>query len=523
MNRLPRLNKDIAVCIVCLLTFTGCQERKQAVDFFATDLFKEVQLKAIFPDSKTFADCVAKRPLNDILSDYQGEKSGDAFDLKSFVQQNFALPQRSQSGFAADTTVTLEQHLTRLWSVLTRNADDYDPNSSLIPLKYPYIVPGGRFSEIYYWDSYFTMLGLKAQGRYDMIRHMVDNFAFLVDSIGFIPNGNRSYYLGRSQPPFFSLMVLLLEEGDSTALTHYLPQLKKEYEFWMHGESELQKVGDHVEHVVMVSDGVIMNRYRDKMGTPRPEAFKEDYKLAHESDRNPEEVYRDLRSAAESGWDFSSRWFDKGKGLESIHTTSIIPVDLNCLLYNLERTIAQGASMAGDLEESKRFIDKAESRKDAILSLCWDSASTFFYDYNFVAGRPTEVKTLAGVFPLFFNLSSKEMADGTARVIEAEFLKPGGLTTTLIHTGQQWDAPNGWAPLQWITYKALRNYKMDDIADELKKRWLRQNIRVFRAAGKMMEKYNVMDTTLHAGGGEYPNQDGFGWTNGVALALIEDD
>lgn len=518
---LPTQNKILAI-LVLLLTLVGCKKKDQPADLFSSDLFRAVQLHAVFPDSKTFPDCVPKKPVAEILDEYRREKSQPDFDLESFVLDHFDLPLRPQSHFAADTSLTLEKHLTRLWSVLTRKPDDYDARSSLIPLNRPYIVPGGRFSEIYYWDSYFTMLGLKAQLRYDMIEDMVDNFAFLIDSIGFIPNGNRSYYLSRSQPPFFSLMVLLLESRDSSATERFLPQLKKEYDFWMHGAGTLNRTGDAFEHVVMLQDGIILNRYCDKNASPRPEAYKEDYNLARNV-KDSTQLYRDLRSAAESGWDFSSRWFEDGQGLGSIHVSSIVPVDLNCLLHQLELTISRGSGRAGDVEAAEKFRRMAESRKEGILRYCWDTASGFFFDYNFVESRLTGVKTLAGAFPLFLNVANQEMADATALVIEKEFLKPGGVTTTLINTGEQWDAPNGWAPLQWTTYKGLRNYGHDDVADEIKKRWLRQNIRVFKATAKMMEKYNVMDTTLHAGGGEYPNQDGFGWTNGVALALIEDD
>src|SRR5690606_18155395 len=143
-------------------------------------------------------DCVPKRNIGAILDDYHDQKNEKNFDLKAFVHANFELPDRPQSTFKSDTMRSMEEHITELWPVLTRNADVYHANSSLIPLPGNYIVPGGRFSEIYYWDSYFTMLGLEVQGRYDLISNMVSNFAFLIDSLGFIPNGNRNYYMSRS-------------------------------------------------------------------------------------------------------------------------------------------------------------------------------------------------------------------------------------------------------------------------------------------------------------------------------------
>lgn len=191
---------------------TACFQRevvRTPVEFYSSNLFREVQLQSIFTDSKTFVDCTPKRAVYEILQDYETQKSRADFDLATFVKNNFDLPDRPQSAFKTDSLLSMQDHITKLWPVLTRKADLFNANASLIPLPDQYIVPGGRFSEIYYWDSYFTMLGLKAQGRYDLIGDMVHNFAFLIDSIGFIPNGNRNYYLSRSQPPFFSLMVKL--------------------------------------------------------------------------------------------------------------------------------------------------------------------------------------------------------------------------------------------------------------------------------------------------------------------------
>lgn len=506
------------VFLFLLSSLSGCSTREADVNFYDSELFRDVQLKAVFPDSKTFVDCTPRRDLEDILDDYQKTKSTPDFDLKEFVRLNFDLPVRPKSTFVTDTTLLMEEHITRLWPVLTRKADDKKENSSLIPLPYDYVVPGGRFSEIYYWDSYFTILGLKAQKRYDLIQNMVKNFAWMIDTIGFIPNGNRDYYLTRSQPPFFSLIVRELEEYDSLASDHYLEVMVKEHKFWMEGEDSLASPGDAKYHVVMMRNGSLMNRYYDKGDAPRPEAYKEDYAVAQRKGEE-EKIYRDIRSAAESGWDFSSRWFRDGRTLETIHTTEIIPVDLNALLSHLEKMIAKGYQLRGDAQKASEFNKRSDLRRRALLTYCWNPEQNFFMDYDFVSGKNTSVKSLAGVYPLFLEIAQKDLAEKVATVLEQEFLKPGGLITTLTDTDQQWDAPNGWAPLQWMAYRGLKNYQIDKLAGEIRKRWLRQNERVFEATGKMMEKYNVMDTTLIAGGGEYPNQDGFGWTNGVAIAL----
>lgn len=505
--------------LVMTLAFFACSgPEKPQRDFYASTFFQDVQLKAVFPDSKTFVDCTPKRDLSEILDDYDEIKSTPDFDLKEFVLKNFDLPVRPKSTFLTDTTLVMEEHLTRLWPVLTRKADDVDPRSSLIPLPFDYVVPGGRFSEIYYWDSYFTILGLKTQDRYEMIQNMVKNFAHLIEKNGFIPNGNRNYYLTRSQPPFFSLIVRELEEYDSLAASRYLDAMLREYDFWMDGLDAVDEKGEASGHVVMLDDKAVVNRYFDQGNSPRPEAYKEDYALASGSN-DQEKLYKDLRSAAESGWDFSSRWFSDGKSLATIHTTDIIPVDLNCLLAHLERMIAKGYELKGKQDLAADYAQRADQRRQAILKYCWSEQEGFFLDYDFVKGQHTGVKSLAGMFPFFFQIGDVQMAKQASAVLEKEFLKAGGLMTTLVDTDQQWDAPNGWAPLQWIAYKGLKNYQLDPLANEIRDRWLRQNERVFEATGKMMEKYNVMDTTLIAGGGEYPNQDGFGWTNGVALAF----
>jgi alpha,alpha-trehalase len=508
------------------MIFSGCsvleQQQQTATTFYTSQLFHDVQLKAIFPDSKTFVDCTPKRDLQSIISDYDDLKDKPDFDLKEFVNLNFDLPVRPKSTFATDTTLMMEEHLTRLWTVLTRKADQVEPRSSLIALPYDYVVPGGRFSEIYYWDSYFTILGLKAQKRYDLIQNMVKNFAYLIDTIGFIPNGNRNYYLTRSQPPFFSLIVKELEEYDSLSASRYLEAMVKEHRFWMNGLDSVKNPGDTYEHVVMLSDGSIMNRYYDKGESPRPEAYKEDFALAQATEGDDKRLYRDIRSAAESGWDFSSRWFRDGKSIATIHTTDILPVDLNCLLAHLEKMIAKGYSLQGKSTEARYYTARSNDRRRALLTFCWDADANYFFDYDFRENRNTGIKSLAGIYPLFFEMVQKDIAEKASVTLQKDFLKEGGLVTSITDTDQQWDAPNGWAPLQWLAYKGLKNYQIEKLANEIRHKWLRQNIRVYEATGKMMEKYNVTDTTLMAGGGEYPNQDGFGWTNGVALAFLKE-
>lgn len=495
--------------------------------FHLHDLFEAVQMKKVFADGKTFPDCIARYPLAEIEKKYIAQKEKTDFDLTRFVYENFEVPVPPQSNYQTEEK-DVAQHINNLWAVLTRRADNIissvnmgrDGTSSLIPLPHPYVVPGGRFGEIYYWDSYFTMLGLQVSGKVEMIQNMVDNFAYLIDQVGYIPNGNRSYFLGRSQPPFFSLMVkLLAEEKDESVLVKYLPQLEKEDLFWNKGTLDLYNKTQCAERSVRMPDNSLLTRYWDKNDTPRPESYREDIELAYYAD-DKETVYRNIRAAAESGWDFSCRWFRNIKDFSSVHTTDIVPVDLNCLLYHLEKTLAETYALCGQHSLSKSLFALCEERKESIQKYCWSPTRQFYFDYDFVEDKQKEVYTLAALFPLFFNISTSAQANRVAQVVERVFLKDGGLTTTLETTGQQWDAPNGWAPLQWIAIKGLENYGFHDLAKNIAQRWIKLNKTVFERTGKMMEKYNVYNTNLDAGGGEYPSQDGFGWSNGVLLKLI---
>lgn len=518
--------------LLLTLTFSCRQAEKPAVEFVENkqmlppnerwgELFEAVQLARVFPDSKTFVDCEPKYPTDQIMSSYSTLKEEEEFHLRAFVLENFDLPPDYASGFESDPNRTMADHISALWPVLTRQPDEAG-KGSLISLPNPYVVPGGRFREVYYWDSYFTMLGMQVDGEVELIENMVKNFAYLIDSVGFIPNGNRSYYLTRSQPPFFTSMVnLLAEMKGPQAVMEYLPALRKEYAFWMNGEAEIDESNNAIEHVVRMPDGSLLNRYYDQGDYPRAESYAEDIETAKEDGSRPAaEIYRHLRSGAESGWDYSVRWFADGQNIASIHTTDIIPVDLNALLYNLELTIAKGYDLRNEEAEKQAFLIRAEVRKAALNKYCWDAASNFYRDYDFVAGEVTPIMSLAAAYPLFFHMASEEQAAQVAARLEAEFLQAGGLSSTLVKSGQQWDAPNGWAPLQWMAYLGLRHYDHDELATTIADRWIANNVRVYQNTAKMVEKYNVHDITLEAGGGEYDLQDGFGWSNGVAMRFL---
>ncbi|MCB2378648.1 alpha,alpha-trehalase TreA [Hymenobacter sp. BT635] len=507
------------LCVVCIVPAALAQPTTPRQLF--PGLFEAVQLGRVFPDNKTFVDAVPLQSPSTILTAWEQQRHQPGFRLDAFLKVHFQLPADDALSYRSEVSKGIRHHLDTLWTVLQRPASAQVPQySSLLPLPKPYIVPGGRFREVYYWDSYFTMLGLREAHKVDLMRSMIDNFAYLIDQYGFVPNGNRTYYLTRSQPPFFCLMVNLLaqEQGD-TVLIRYQPQMVREYFYWMAGADSLA-CNQATQRAVRLSGGEILNRYWDSSTEPREESYAEDVAVAQNSNRPPAEVYRDIRAAAASGWDFSTRWFDASATLSSIHTTSLVPVDLNCLILNLEQTIARSFILKHQSAEARMWQRRAQNRKHAILRYCWHEKEGWFTDYNWQLRSKASANTLAGVFPLTFQIATRRQARSVKTKLESTFLRKGGVLTTLNTSGQQWDAPNAWAPLQYMTIQGLNHYHHTYLADTISVRWIKINTRVFQQTGKLLEKYNVSDTSLPAGGGEYPLQDGFGWTNGVLLYLL---
>ncbi|MGU3485966.1 alpha,alpha-trehalase [Enterobacter bugandensis] len=495
--------------------------QKNSPDILLGPLFNDVQSAKLFPDQKTFADAVPKSDPLMILADYRMQHTQTSFDLRHFVEMNFTLPAEGEK-YVPPAGQSLREHIDDLWPVLTRTTDKASNKwDSLLPLPKPYVVPGGRFREVYYWDSYFTMLGLAESEHWDKISDMVDNFAYEIDTFGHIPNGNRSYYLSRSQPPFFSLMVELLTTHDKDALKKYRPQMEKEYAYWMEGVESLQP-GQANQRVVKLDDGSVLNRYWDDRDTPRPESWLDDITTAKSNPNRPAtEIYRDLRSAAASGWDFSSRWMDDPQKLGTIRTTSIVPVDLNALMFKMEKLLARAGQEAGDSAAASKYEALATARQKAIERHLWNDKEGWYADYDLKSKKVRNQLTAAALFPLYVKAAAQDRADKVAAATSARLLKPGGITTTTINSGQQWDAPNGWAPLQWVATEGLQNYGQDKVAMDVTWRFLKNVQHTYDREKKLVEKYDVSSTGTGGGGGEYPLQDGFGWSNGVTLKMLD--
>jgi alpha,alpha-trehalase len=482
------------------------------------DLFIAVQEQRIFGDGKTFVDAAPRTAPVEIMRLFHAEAPKTKAELRRFVLEHFTVP-----GVNDKANASLREHVRGLWPQLTR-ADARSPrveNSSLIRVPHSYVVPGGRFRESYYWDSYFTMLGLKADGRADLVESMLDNFTALVERFGHIPNGTRTYYLSRSQPPFFALMLDLSEQKDPAIRARRLAALRREHAYWMAGETCVRKTKQPCERVVPMPDGSVLNRYWDDRDTPRDESFAEDRETAALAPTRPaEKIYRDLRAGAESGWDFSSRWLADPQNLSTIRTTTIVPVDLNALLWVMETRIADGCRQVADTRCRIEFTRRADQRKASVDRYLWVSRKSRYADWSLTDRKPTSVVSSATLFPLFVGMASSAQGKAVARTTRDKLVAPGGLRTTRLRTGQQWDAPNGWAPLQWVGIDGLEHYGQKDLAHDIAKRWIQTVDVTYRENGKMLEKYDV-EERRPGGGGEYPLQDGFGWTNGVTSAILE--
>ncbi|MFY1046962.1 trehalase family glycosidase [Chryseobacterium sp. GP-SGM7] len=477
-------------------------------------LFDEVQRMKIFEDQKMMTDAVPLFPVNEINSKYEKEKSEEGFNLKKFVSSNFDFL-GAKISIQRENHLPINEHIEKLWDELTRSA--YEEKGTLLKLPKPYVVPGGRFNEFFYWDSYYIMLGLQVSGRTEMMENIIENCSYLIQTVGFVPNASRTHFLSRSQPPYFSLMLDLLFEiiNDENIYIKYYDTLEKEYAFWMNGEEDLEN-GSTIKRVVKTVDGDILNRYFDAENEPRPESYLIDIE---DSENAGEEFYRNIRSACESGWDFSSRWFADGENIQTIEILNLAEVDLNCLLWHLENTLAKSSSLQNMSEKENYYSERASKRRQMIDIYFWDENSGIYKDYHTKKQTKTPSEHIAALYPLFLKLANKEQAEYVAKNIEEKFLYQGGLVTTTKNSGQQWDLPNAWAPYQWLGFQSMKNYGFEELAGKIKKNWCSNVERVYKNTGKLMEKYNALDIETVAGGGEYPNQDGFGWTNGVYLKL----
>lgn len=408
----------------------------------------------------------------------------------------------------------------------------------LLYLPHPYVVPGGRFNEMYGWDSYFIILGLLRDGKIDLARDMADDLLYEISHYGKILNANRSYYLTRSQPPFLTESVLAVyrRTRDKTWLQGALPAITAYYRYWtvpphLTPETGLSRyfdegLGQAPEVVQGERDGQGRDSYERIRGFWRahPAEFAAAggplyYDTRHDS--LTALFYENDRAMRESGFDPTARF-----GPFGTRTAQIDPVCLNALLYRMERETALILRTLGDPQGASAWDRKAERRRERIDRFLWDGKAGLYFDYDFKTKHRDEYLFASAYYPLWAGAADQRQASQVARKSLKILLKPGGLLASPQETGEQWDAPFGWAPLELIASEGLRRYGFNEEADRLSERFASLVLREFRRSGAVFEKYDVASPGSRAapvprfGYGE--NVVGFGWTNAVFEALYDE-
>lgn len=458
--------------------------------FCAGPLLQTVNLAALYSDPKTFVDKPTDKSAEDVLSDFENITSGSVTEgqILNFVDADFRgegleLEALTLDNFAEDPPflANVSDSLLRAWAqtvhgywlqlIRTTNSSvlcsGTSCESSLIPLNHTFVVPGGRFREQYYWDSFWIVEGLLESQLYDIVNDTLQNFMDELDTIGFIPNGGRIYYLNRSQPPLFIQMLFryITVTNDTSILSRALPLAEKELDWWQ--ENRTVNVTSPSSNQVYE-----MARYAVNNTAPRPESYLTDYLTANGADVSPalnesqrSSLYAELASGAETGWDYTSRWFSNpapgNADLKELNVRNTIPVDLNSILYRNHIIMEQLYS--NNETAAVRHRNKAASIREGVLDLLWNSTKMGFYDFNIASGRQNSVFSAASYYPVWSGIAPTEILSGAEGAFK--YFAPlnlvlkrynGTFPSTFMDTSLQWDFPNTWAPHQYIILQALR-------------------------------------------------------------------
>lgn len=593
------------------------------------EILKQIELARPFSDSKTYVDMPTIKPLSEVIAAFNSlsKPLSNNTELQNFLSTYFAaaggeLEAVDESELQTDPTfldkvnsTTLREFTEKviaIWPDLTRkyagsSADCDGCVDSFLEINRTFVVAGGRFREAYYWDSYWIIEGLLRTGGSftEIAKNMIENFLDFVELLGFVPNGSREYYRNRSQPPLLSAMVKIYVEytNDTSILDRAVPLLIKEHDFWMTNRTvDIEKDGKTYT----------LNHYAVLNTQPRPESYREDYVTVTNSsyysetgiiypvssplnDSEQATLYANLASGAESGWDYGSRWLrtpldaanDVYFPLRSLNTISIVPVDLNSILYMSETIIASFLSAQGNSSAADSFSQLASDRSDAMTALMWNETHYRFFDYNttsgaqyvFIAsdadgGADTSSScnstassapegqmvhfSPAQLYPFWTGAAPSYLSDNPLAVLKAFepvathlATRKGAIPATNFNSGQQWDQPNVWPPLQYILMSGLLNTpatfgesdpaytEVQELALKLAQRYVDSTFCTWYATGGstsdmpklqgveadvngvMFEKYSSESINGAGGGGEYTVVEGFGWTNGVLIWIMD--
>ena len=415
---------------------------------------------------------------------------------------------------------TVKNFITSHWEETLRTAPEDE--GTLLALPYPYTVPSrkGAFQELYYWDTYFTCLGLIESGRADLALFNTRNLLSQLERFGFVPNGNRTFYLTRSQPPYLASLVqrVAATEGNAALLQEAMPLLRREYEFWITKRSTPTGLSHYGHHATRGELLFFHEEIAPRTGLP-PERENVVERLSH------------IMAECESGWDFNPR-FDK-------HCDEFCAVDLNCLLYGYEVLFASDPL----LSKERDWLEAAAERKTKLNALCWDEQRGGFFDYDFVNERRSEVACCASFQALWAGIASEAQADTMVKKFLPELEFAFGVAACGVRQDNmrwQWDYPNGWPCMQEIVASGLQRYGFTDDARRVAAKYLASVNRSFRETGDLWEKYNVENGTPHTfSEPSYPNSNLYGeeaagvsadkierppammgWTAGVFMSLL---
>ncbi|PAA85041.1 hypothetical protein BOX15_Mlig022144g1 [Macrostomum lignano] len=513
-----------------------------------------VQRARIYPDGKQFVDMVLKHPIDEVIKDFElrglSTKSNKE-DIAKFVEDNYlpagsdvkavvppdwqpdSINRLAESLAKEPAMANWVQSLHKLWRSLAKEAI---LSSSSIPhlssLIMPsgtdsnwFIVPGGRFRELFYWDTYWTMQGLAVSGMHSTMKSILNIMLAFVTQLGYIPNCNRVYCLNRSQPPMLCLMfeTYLKATNDMAFLRENYHLLEREYDWWMSERTSTV--------VIDYKYSYAMNHYGStESSRPRPESYREDWETASGSGE-PEHIYAELAAACESGQDFSSRWMAKPDSLASVETSHIVPVDLNAIMHRNEQLLSEWAGLLGFKAKMHLYADSAEIRINAIRNVLWNNATGCWFDWHLEKQAPVSNRFYASNLVPLFTGSTHSPETTVPQVLDyldksGALVYPAGVPFSLSgnQSHQQWDFPNVWPPYQHMLVTGLANTsnkRARQLARRLATGWLRAGLAAWRRDGVMHEKYDCRLADGGAGsGGEYASQIGFGWTNGAVLDLL---
>lgn len=546
--------KVLLLTLVCLSAVLGLELPPSCIKpvYCDSKLLHYVQVARLYQDSKTFVDLEMRDEPDSILAAFDSLLNqtndnpsrdqiqkfvDDHFDsigeLEEWIPTDFNKNPAFLNGVRDDNLRKMGQNINDIWPTLGRKVKsvvfEHSERFSFIPVTNGFIIPGGRFKELYYWDTYWIIEGLLVSGMEDTVKGVIGNLIELVKKLGHVPNGSRWYYQERSQPPLLTAMMSLYIKAtdDLEFLKKNVDVLEQELRYWLDTQLVTFNVGD--------ATYTLLRYYAPSKG-PRPESYYEDYKDSRifETQELQQSFYTEIKSAAESGWDFSTRWFINNDGenkgnLSTINTSYLIPVDLNAIFANALDNMAHFQALLLNYRQSSHWAYLAKQWRYNIKEVFWNKEDGIWYDWDMKNNRHRKYFYPSNLAPLWMKVANKSFVNLNSKRI-LQWLKnsngidyPGGVPASLIRSGEQWDFPNAWPPLVSIVVNALEALETKEsleVAFEIAQSWVRACYKGFNATNQLFEKYDVEIPGRIGGGGEYTVQTGFGWSNGVILEFL---